>query len=183
MKEQEWEAIQSNNKTYDGIFYYALSTTKTVCRPSCISRTPNPKHVSIHPNVAAAVKEGFRPCTRCKPDRKDWKGYKEEVSKEMIDYLHVHYKSKFSLKEVGEALQKNPSYIHRSFKAVNGITPLTYLHTLRVEEAKQLLKHRNLSIIDIALETGYNDSTQFSVTFKKWTGLSPSMYRESLGNE
>lgn len=183
MNKQEWEAIQTNNQTYDGLFYYALSTTKTICRPSCTSRTPNPKHVSIYPNVAAAMKEGFRPCTRCKPDRSGWKGYKEEVSKETIAYLQDHYKSPFRLKKIGEALQKNPYYIHRSFKVVNGITPLTYLHTLRVEEAKRLLNHQNLSIIDIALEVGYNDSTQFSVTFKEYTGIPPSMYRDSLGNE
>lgn len=113
-----------------------------MCRPSCNSRTPNSSRVSIHPHVAAAIKAGCRPCTRCKQDRKDGERYKEEVSKEMIDYLHAHYKSKFSLKEVREALQKTPSYIHRSFKAVNGSTSLTYLHTLRVEEIKKLLKHR-----------------------------------------
>lgn len=180
MNDQQWEAIRTNNKTYDGSFYYALSTTKTICRPSCTSRTPNPKHVFIYLSVDAAVNEGFRPCTRCKPEAKDWEGYKEEVSKETINYLHAHYRSPFRLKRLGKALQKNPFYIHRSFKAINGMTPLVYLHTLRIEEAKRLLTNRNLSMIDIALEVGYNDSTQFSVKFKEYTGMAPSIYQRSL---
>lgn len=183
MNEIEWEAIRTNNKTYDKVFYYALSTTKTVCRPSCTSRTPNPKHVFIFPSVKAAVEEGFRPCIRCKPDIKDWKGYKEEVAKETIAYLQSHYKNPFYLKKIGESLQKNPFYIHRSFKAIHGMTPLSYLHLLRIEEAKRLLKNKKLSMMDIALEIGYNDSTQFSVKFKEGTGISPFVYRKTLENE
>lgn len=182
MNEEEWEAIKNNNYRYDGYFYYALSTTKTVCRPSCTSRTPNPKHVSIYKDVENAIKAGFRPCIRCKPTLKEWEGYKEEVSKEALTYIQEHFRDKFSLKQIGESLQKNPHYIHRSFKAINGITPLKYLHTLRVEEAKRLLNNMTLSITDIALEVGYNDSTQFSVKFKGFTGVSPSKYRESLLN-
>lgn len=180
VNKEEWEAIQSNNKKYDGYFYYTLSTTRTVCRPSCTSRTPNPKHVSIYKNLDLAIAAGFRPCIRCKPDFKNWKGYKEEVSKETMLYIQKNYKSKFSLKQIGDALGKNPYYIHRSFKAINGITPLKYLHTLRIEEAKGLLNNKHLLVTDIALEVGYNDSTQFSVKFKEFTGLSPTSYRDSF---
>lgn len=180
MNEEEWEAIKNNNNKYDGHFYYALSTTKTVCCPSCTSRNPNPKHVSIFKDLSSAIRAGFRPCTRCKPDLKDWEGYKEEVTKETVKYIQEHYRSKFSLKRIGNTLQRNPYYIHRCFKAVNGITPLKYLHTLRVEEAKSLLQNKNLSMTDIALEVGYNDSSQFSVKFKEFTGVSPSKYRESI---
>ncbi|MCM3441316.1 Ada metal-binding domain-containing protein (plasmid) [Metabacillus halosaccharovorans] len=183
MKEEEWEAIKNNDKRYDGYFYYALSTTKTFCRPSCTSRTPNPKHVNIYKDVDLAIKEGFRPCTRCKPYLKDWEGYKEAVSKEVMKYIQEHYRDKFSLKIIGESSQKNPHYIHRSFKAINGITPLRYLHILRVKEAKRLLNNTELSITDIALEVGYNDSTQFSVKFKEFTGVSPSKYRDKLLNK
>ncbi len=182
LNEEEWEAIKNNETQYDGYFYYALSTTKTFCRPSCTSRTPNQKHVSIFKDVDNAIKAGFRPCTRCKPNLKEWAGYKEEVSKEVLKYIQEHFRNKFSLKQIGESLQKNPHYIHRSFKAINGITPLKYLHTLRVEEAKRLLINMQLSITYIALEVGYNDSTQLSVKFKEITGLSPSKYRESLLN-
>lgn len=182
MNEEQWEAIRNNNKSYDGQFYYALITTKTICRPSCTSRTPNPKHVLIYEDVESAIKEGFRPCTRCKSDQINWRGYKEEITKDTMTYIQEHYKEKITLKILGDALQKNPYYIQRSFRAVKGTTPLKYLHKLRIEEAKQLLFNPALSIIEIALEVGYNDSSQFSVKFKENQGVSPTKYRNSVLN-
>lgn len=182
MNQEEWQAIRSNNKRYDGSFYYALSTTKTVCRPSCTSRTPNPKHVQIFKKVDIALEAGFRPCTRCKPNLIKWEGYKKEISKQTKTYINKHYKDKYSLKAIAEALNKSPYYIQRCFKEINGITPLKYLHELRVNEAKVLLRQENLTITDIAFDIGYSDSTQFSVRFKEHTGLTPTMYRKCLLN-
>jgi len=82
---------------------------------------------------------------------------------------------------MGEVLEKNPHYIHRSFKIVMGITPLQYQHSLRIKEAKQIIMHSvTSSLIDVALEVGYNDSSQFSVKFKEITGEAPSNYRKKL---
>lgn len=64
MKVEEWKAIKNNDKKYDGHFYYALSTTKTVCYPSCTSRTPNPNHVTIFKDLGSEIEAGFRPCTQ-----------------------------------------------------------------------------------------------------------------------
>ncbi|KQL56987.1 MULTISPECIES: Ada metal-binding domain-containing protein [Bacillaceae] len=179
MIQEEWQAIKNNNKCYDGYFYYALTTTKTICRPSCTSRTPNPKHVRIFKEVSDALKVGFRPCNRCKPNLMQWRGYKEEISNQTKLYIETHFKEKYSLKNMSDTLKKNPHYIQRCFKEINGITPLNYLHKLRVNEAKQLLSQNYLSIIEIALEVGYNDSTQFSVRFKEHTGVTPTMFRDT----
>ncbi|WP_036717953.1 Ada metal-binding domain-containing protein [Paenibacillus sp. JCM 10914] len=180
MNKEQWDAISQNNKHYDGLFYYALTTTRTVCRPSCTSRTPNPKHVLIFNDVESAIKEGYRPCTRCKSNQMDWRGYKEEIAKDTMHYIQEHYKEKITLTLLGEALQKNPYYIQRSFKAIQGLSPLHYLHRLRIDEAKHLLRHEELSITEIALEVGYNDSTHFSVKFKEYTGVSPTTYKNSF---
>lgn len=91
MNNKQWAAIYNNDRGFDGNFYYTLSTTKTVCRPSCTSRTPNPKNISIFNDVDTAIQEGFRPCNRCKPDQLEWKAYKEEPvekAKHYIDHLN-----------------------------------------------------------------------------------------------
>ncbi|WP_156321049.1 bifunctional transcriptional activator/DNA repair enzyme AdaA [Bacillus sp. JCM 19041] len=160
MNKEQWQAISQNDKKYDGHFYYALTTTRTVCRPSCTSRTPNPKHVRIYGGVELAIQEGFRPCNRCKPIQFDWEGYQENVAKNAKNYIRRHYKEKIDLHVLSSALKKNSYYIQRSFKKVVGTTPLKYLHSLRMEEAKSLLQVKELSITEIALEVGYNDSTQ-----------------------
>lgn len=58
-----------------------------------------------------------------------------------------------------------------------------YLNELRVEEAQRLMnssRHRDLKLIAIAIDSGFNNKTSFLNAFKKHTGLSPSEYREKL---
>lgn len=58
-----------------------------------------------------------------------------------------------------------------------------YLNELRVQEAKRLMSsesHRELKLIAIALDSGFNNKTSFLNAFKKHTGVSPSAYREKL---
>ncbi len=37
---EKWNAVINNNKEYDGVFYYAVKSTKIFCRPSCASKPP-----------------------------------------------------------------------------------------------------------------------------------------------
>jgi AraC family transcriptional regulator, regulatory protein of adaptative response / methylated-DNA-[protein]-cysteine methyltransferase len=52
----------------DGQLWYSVSTTGVYCRPSCPSRTANPKNVQLHDSLEGAKATGFRPCKRCNPD-------------------------------------------------------------------------------------------------------------------
>lgn len=180
MNNRQWKAIYTNDRSYDGKFYYALSTTKTVCRPSCTSRTPNPKNVSIFSTVDEAIDHGFRPCNRCKPDQLAWKGYKKELVEKAKQYIDHHYEINVTLKSLSIALQKNPYYIQRSFKEVLGITPLHYLHEVRINKAKALLKNHSYSITATGIEVGYSDSAHFSTKFKELEGITPKQFRKQL---
>lgn len=182
MKNYQWEAIFSNNQSYDGEFYYALSITKTICRPSCPSRTPNPKNVSIFSTVEEAIQQGFRPCHRCKPNQLAWTGYKKELADQTKQYIDLHCQDPITLETLHEALEKNLYYIQRSFKEVWGITPLHYLHQVRIDKSKELLKKSAYSITAIGLEVGYNDSAQFTKKFKVVEGTTPKAFRKMAMN-
>ncbi|MFS0788676.1 AraC family transcriptional regulator [Shouchella sp. 1P09AA] len=95
-------------------------------------------------------------------------------------YIKKNYTQPFSLKELSDAIGKNAYYILRIFKEINGVTPLQYLHLLRISKAQKLLIETNMSVTNIAFDVGYNDSTQFSINFKKYTGLTPSEFRVNL---
>lgn len=179
MQRQQWEAIATNNSSYDGTFYYALSTTKTVCRPSCSSRTPNPKNISIFYTVEEALHQGYRPCQRCKPDQFNWVGYKQELANQTKQYIEQHYEEPVTLEVLQEVLQKNPYYILRSFKESYGMTPLQFLHQTRIRQSKELLGERHDSITVIGLEVGYNDSAHFSTKFKELEGITPKAFRKN----
>ena len=69
-------------------------------------------------------------------------------------------------------------------KNYSGFSPLNYLITIRISEAIKLLKRNDLSVTDIALDTGFYSSQHFATTFKKLTGYTPSDFRKkNISNE
>ena len=131
MTKEEWLAIKNNDKNYDGRFFFALKTTKNVCRPSCTARLCNPKNVIIFETLEDALAQGFRPCSRCRPDQMDWAGAKEELTASAKKWIEEHYTEKFSLKAIANALYVNSSYLLRVFKDTTGQTLLAYHNYIR----------------------------------------------------
>lgn len=69
----------------------------------------------------------------------------------------------------------------RRFQQATGMSPLEYVHTLRMEEAKQMLEAGDAPIEAIAGEVGYEDAGFFSRLFKRRVNLSPAQYRKRFG--
>jgi len=69
----------------------------------------------------------------------------------------------------------------RRFRKATGMSPLAYVHTLRLEEAKQQLEATKLPVEAIAGECGYEDAGYFSRLFAKRVGLTPMQYRRRFG--
>jgi transcriptional regulator GlxA family with amidase domain len=66
----------------------------------------------------------------------------------------------------------------RRFKMATGYTPIDYVQTLRVEEAKQMLEASRDPIDQISRKSGYEDPTSFRRLFKRLTGVTPGRYRQ-----
>ncbi len=64
-------------------------------------------------------------------------------------------------------------------KSYTGFTPLNYLINIRISEAIKLLKKPQVSITNIAFDTGFYSSQHFSTTFKKLTGFTPGEFRKN----
>ncbi len=71
-----------------------------------------------------------------------------------------------------------PRTFTRRFKAATGYTPIDYVQTLRIEEAKQLLETGTAPVDAIAFEVGYEDPNSFRRLFKRMTGVTPARYRQ-----
>lgn len=69
----------------------------------------------------------------------------------------------------------------RRFKLATGMTPMEYIQTLRIEEAKHLLETTAGPIEAVAEEVGYDDAAFFSRLFKRSVNLSPAQYRRRFG--
>lgn len=66
------------------------------------------------------------------------------------------------------------------FRRHHGCTPARYIQRLRVEAAKQLLRHDDLRIADIAFHVGYEHYRTFARVFKRVTGRSPQAFRKQI---
>jgi len=66
------------------------------------------------------------------------------------------------------------------FKRELKINFVDYLHKIRIQKAQELLKNQNLKTYQVANMVGFSNEKYFSQLFKKYTGLTPTQYRESL---
>jgi len=106
-----------------------------------------------------------------KINKKD--SFAEEIKKYLLEHRNEIINSQVLCRHFG----CSRSYISRKFNSYTGKTIPQYLTMLRINDAKILLKSSNLSVTQIALSVGYDDSNYFSGIFKKEVGVSPKEYR------
>jgi transcriptional regulator GlxA family with amidase domain len=70
----------------------------------------------------------------------------------------------------------------RRFARATGMSPLDYIHALRLEEAKQILETEDLPIEAVALQIGYQDNGFFGGLFRRKVGMTPAQYRRKWRN-
>jgi AraC family transcriptional regulator of adaptative response / methylphosphotriester-DNA alkyltransferase methyltransferase len=179
MTEEMWQAILQNDSTYDGKFYYGVTTTGIFCRPSCKSKHPSKQNVKIFANANQALSANFRPCKRCKPDGlrlpdEEWVRHMEKV-------IEAHFHEPLTLAALAKLLHASPYHMHRMFKRIRGETPAEYIKRKRMETARALLAETRQPVTEIALQSGYANAAHFSTVFQKQTGLSPTDYRHTFG--
>jgi transcriptional regulator GlxA family with amidase domain len=102
----------------------------------------------------------------------------DEKIKRAQDYLQEYFSARFTLDELARRIGMSARNFTRRFKLATGETPLTYLHKLRINCARQLLETDYKSIQEVCYEVGYEDMPFFRNVFKRYTGLSPAEYRQ-----
>ncbi|AWH85029.1 AraC family transcriptional regulator [Flavobacterium album] len=111
----------------------------------------------------------------------------EDHGDELVKQAQEEIKKKFStantIEELITDLPASRRNLVRRFKQVTGITPIEYLQKTRIEAAKQMLEQSRHSILEVMLESGYNDLKTFRSLFKKNVGMTPKMYREKFSGQ
>lgn len=103
----------------------------------------------------------------------------EPVSK-IYTYLFNHYKEKITLREIADYVKQNPSALCRYFRQRTDKSIFQCLAEIRVEHACKLLSYSNLSVSQIAYESGYGNVPYFIKQFESITRQTPKEYRISL---
>lgn len=95
-------------------------------------------------------------------------------------YIHEKLAEKISLDALAENAKVTNSYLCKQFKKATGLTVVEYINRHRIELAKELLSSKNVRIIEIAYETGFQSLSQFNRSFHRYTGQSPTEYKAEL---
>ncbi len=101
------------------------------------------------------------------------------VINEAVDYIEDSITERLSLGEVSHRFGISDFHFNRMFKIVTGITLKQYILGRKLTKAMAMLKETDDSIIDVALELGFECPEVFSRAFKKQFGISPARFRDS----
>lgn len=102
-----------------------------------------------------------------------------KVFMQLEQALRENLSQQWTVEEMAAIAGMGTTLFNEKVKSYTGFTPLIYLINIRISEAIKLLKKKDVTITDIALDTGFYSSQHFSTTFKKLTGYTPSEFRRN----
>lgn len=95
------------------------------------------------------------------------------------EVLRRNLSHQWTVEEMAALVGLGTTLFNERVKSYSGFSPINYLINIRISEAIRLLKQPDISVTDIALDTGFYSSQHFSTTFKKLTGYKPSEFRKN----
>jgi xylan 1,4-beta-xylosidase len=107
----------------------------------------------------------------------DNEAYKQRRISELLKYIEENYASVIGLDTLSKELLISPKYISKFFKDNLGIGFVDYINKLRITKSLNDLAGNKKSIMDIAVEHGFNDHRAYNRVFKKLFGVTPTEYR------
>lgn len=95
-----------------------------------------------------------------------------------VAYVHNHRQEMVTMNDMARLCHLSPSYFSRLFRREMGENFINYVNRIKVQWAKERLRSSNDSVVQIAQELGYMDSSYFISVFKKFEGTTPLAYRQ-----
>lgn len=170
-----WDSLVRRDRAADGAFVYSVITTGVYCRPSCGARQPRQENVRFFTNAEEAERAGFRACKRCKPKGADPAA---ENSARVLELCRLIDRSGHTLSLQALAAQAGISrfHLHRTFKAVTGMTPGEYSAARRAARMRSSLQD-SASVTEAIYQAGYSSSSRFYEEAGRVLGMKPTEFR------
>ena len=96
---------------------------------------------------------------------------------QVLDYIQIHLDQELKLADLAALVGISQYYFCRLFKQSMGVAPHQYVLHQRIERSKQLLKQNELAIAEIALLCGFKNQSHLTTLFRKFTGMTPKVFR------
>lgn len=104
------------------------------------------------------------------------------VLDKLVSYLSKNYSKPCLLTETAHAIGYPPKYVSSCLQESIGVNYCSLLNGIRIEHSKYALTETDNSVLEVALECGFNDARSFQRNFKKIVGSTPIEYRNAAKN-
>ncbi len=195
-----YEALQSHDPRFDGVFFVGVTSTGIYCRPVCPAKTPLRRNCRFFESASAAEKEHFRPCLRCRPELAPGHAPVDRaqriaqlVTRRLEENLDETFDTDIERADTGEgdgrdtALERiaaefeiSSRQLRRIVQQELGVSPAALRQTRRLLLAKQLLTETKLPVTEIAFASGFASLRRFNDAFLKQYCMPPSHLRKEV---
>lgn len=177
-----YRALASHDARFDGRFFVGVGTTGIYCRPVCTARLPLQRNCRFFPSAAAAESQGFRPCLRCRPELAP--GYavvdaNQRLAQSAARLIEDGRLQDANLADLAGQLEVTDRHLRRVFQQEFGVSPVEYAQTQRLLLAKRLLTDTDLSILDVAMASGFASLRRFNDLFRTRYRMTPGELRRT----
>lgn len=97
----------------------------------------------------------------------------------VLEYIHVNYSGKIMLEDLTKCAHLNRVSLNKMFQELCGVTAMGYLLEYRLKVSETLLTHTDMSLNEIARDTGFEYDTYFIKQFTAKRGMSPTKFRNA----
>jgi AraC-like DNA-binding protein len=112
-------------------------------------------------------------------NKKEYSGLNFYSFSKISNYIENHIYDKFELNELSKIANLNKFGFAKKFKKFTGMTPMNYILMRKIFSSKKLINSKS-ELTEIAYLYNFTDMAHFSKTFKRFIGLSPKKYKETL---
>lgn len=184
-----YRALSTRDARFDGRFFTGVTSTGIYCRPICRVRTPQRANCRFFGHAAQAEQAGFRPCLRCRPELapRDRHWSTEDAGDILVRQATAWLASPAgwgseasqpsAVAQLASRLGVSDRHLRRLFEERLGVSPLQYLLTQRLLNAKQLISDTALPMTEVALASGFSSVRRFNAAFSGRYGLNPTQMR------
>ena len=175
-----WRAVLDRDRTWDGAFVYAVSSTRIYCRPSCASRKPRADRVAYYADAATAQILGYRACKRCNPDTAIPDANAVAVVRALV-HLDTHDDAT-SLTALADLCGLSAAHLQRHFTRLVGCSPHEW-HTARRVERLRVALQSGSAVSRAALDAGFPSLPSAYAASAQHLGMTPSVYGRGAPGE
>jgi AraC-like DNA-binding protein len=137
-------------------------------------KTKDNKLIEIH---LSKFINSLKFCTE--ENKQEYLGLNFENFNQINEYIEAHIQDKFCLNKLSLQANINKFGFSKKFKMTTGMTPMNYILMRKVFSSKRLI-HSNSELTEIAYLYNFTDLAHFSKTFKRFIGIYPKKYKESI---